>query len=123
MNIDGRGPWCPAFQQKENWGSLFVALPHKKQSWAGRQVDTSETLAPPAIPALYSAPRGESCCKLPQTLRRIPSKEAPQCLPVASSSLCLQLLCRSTSPGQLLKKSYCTTSLAAPMTAPPRSAA
>jgi hypothetical protein len=28
------GPWCPAFQQKEAGATFFIALPHKKQSWA-----------------------------------------------------------------------------------------
>src|SRR5579863_10659484 len=32
-----RGPWCPAFQQKESWGSLFHNCATEKQSWASPQ--------------------------------------------------------------------------------------
>jgi hypothetical protein len=24
-----RGPWCPAFQKKESWGSLFPGAPQR----------------------------------------------------------------------------------------------
>jgi hypothetical protein len=49
---NGRGPWCPAFQKKESWGSLFLAAPRRSKAGPARFV----RITPPRSQILSSLP-------------------------------------------------------------------
>src|SRR5579872_835394 len=84
-----QGSWCPAFQPKESWGSLFRGGADEEQSWASRSRSGAEKNQRRA------SPRFKGRATRPSYTRMMHGEKAPTSPPVGRIVLHLGLLAGS----------------------------